>query len=91
MPHVETRTEILVTPGETTKRLDQFLTNRESYFSRTALKRLILEGHITVGGHTVKPSHKIKPGDRILIIVPRPEPLDIGPEPIPLRTLVFPR
>ena len=84
MPHVETRTEILVTPGETTKRLDQFLTNRESYFSRTALQRLILDGHITISGHPVKPSHKIKPGDRILIIVPRPEPLEIGPEPIPL-------
>ena len=84
MPHVEKRTEIIVTPGETTKRLDQFLTNRESYFSRTALQRLILEGHITVDGQTVKPSHKIKPGDRILLVVPRPEPLEIDPEPIPL-------
>ena len=84
MPHVEKRTEIIVTPGETTKRLDQFLTNRESYFSRTALQRLIQDGHITVGGQTVKPSHKIKPGDRILLLVPRPEPLDISPEPIPL-------
>jgi 23S rRNA pseudouridine1911/1915/1917 synthase len=84
MPHVEKRTEIIVTPGETSKRLDQFLTNRESYFSRTALQRLILGGHITVGGQTVKPSHKIKPGDRILLLVPRPEPLEIVPEPIPL-------
>ena len=87
MSHVEKREEIIVTPGETTKRLDQFLTNRESYFSRTALQRLILDGHITVGGKPVKPSHKIKPGDRILLVVPRPEPLEIGPEPIPLEII----
>lgn len=85
MPHVEKRMEIIVTPGEAVKRLDQFLTNRESYFSRTALQRLILDGHITVDGQIVKPSHKIKPGDRILLIVPRPEPLEIRPEPIPLE------
>jgi 23S rRNA pseudouridine1911/1915/1917 synthase len=84
MTHIEKREEIIVTPGETSKRLDQFLTNREPYFSRTALQRLILDGHISVGGKTVKPSHKIKPGDRILLVVPRPEPLEIGPEPIPL-------
>ena len=84
MPHVETRTEILVSSGETTKRLDHFLANRDPDLSRTALQRLILEGHITVDGLSVKPSHKIKPGDTIILVVPRPEPLEINPEPIPL-------
>jgi 23S rRNA pseudouridine1911/1915/1917 synthase len=87
MPHVETRTEILVTAGESPKRLDHFLANHDPDFSRTILQRLILDGHITINGQTVKPSHKIKPGDRILLIVPRPEPLDIQPEPIPLEIL----
>lgn len=87
MPHVETRTEIIVTAGESPKRLDHFLANRDPDFSRTILQRLILNGHITVNGHSVKPSHKIKPGDRILLTVPRPEPLDIQPEPIPLEIL----
>ncbi len=87
MPHVETRTEIIVTAGETPKRLDHFLANRDPDFSRTILQRLILEGHITVDGQTIKPSHKIKPGDRIVLIVPRAEPLDIEPEPIPLEIL----
>ena len=84
MPHVETRTEILVSSGEATKRLDHFLANRDPDLSRTALQRLILEGHITVDGQIVKPSHKIKPGDQIVLVVPRPEPLEIRPEPIPL-------
>ena len=87
MPHVETRTEVIVTAGEEPKRLDHFLANREPYFSRTALQRLILEGHITIGGQTVKPSHTIKPGDHIILIVPRPEPIDIAPEAIPLEIL----
>ncbi|MCA9472859.1 MAG: RluA family pseudouridine synthase [Nitrospirales bacterium] len=87
MAFVETRTEILVTPGESTKRLDHFLANRDPNFSRTALQRLILGGHITVEGQPVKPSHKIKPGDRILLIVPRPEPLEIEPEAIPIQVL----
>ncbi|GJL63544.1 MAG: pseudouridine synthase [Nitrospirales bacterium] len=87
MPHVETRTEIIVTPGESTKRLDHFLANRDPYFSRTALQRLILESHITVDGHSVKPSHKIKPGDRIVLTVPRPEPIAIEPENIPVDVM----
>lgn len=87
MPHVETRTEIIVTAGESPKRLDHFLVNRDPDFSRTILQRLILDGHITVDGQTVKPSHKIKPGNRIVLIVPRAEPLDIEPEPIPLEIL----
>lgn len=84
MPHVATRTELIVTAGEAPKRLDHFLANRDPYFSRTALQRLIEEGHITVGGQIVKPSHKVRPGDRIVLVVPRPEPIAINPENIPL-------
>lgn len=87
MPHVETRTEIIVTPGEATKRLDHFLANRDPYFSRTTLQRLIVDGHITIDGQSIKPSHKIKPGDRIVLNVPRPEPLEIEPEAIPIEVL----
>ena len=77
----------MVTAGETPKRLDHFLANREPHYSRTALQRLIEDGHITIDGEVVKPSHKVKPGDRIQLVVPRPEPLDIQPEPIPLHIL----
>ncbi len=87
MPHVETRTEFIVTAGESPKRLDHFLASREPYYSRSALQRLIEDGHITVDEQVVKPSRKVKPGDRILLVVPRPEPLDIQPEPIPLHIL----
>ncbi len=87
MPHVETRAEVVVSPGEGPKRLDHFLANRDPDFSRTALRRLILEGRVTVDGHIAKPSHTIRPGNTIVLVVPRAEPLEIAPEPIPLDVL----
>ncbi|MDE3034365.1 MAG: RluA family pseudouridine synthase [Nitrospirota bacterium] len=80
-------TELVVTAGETPKRLDLFLANREPDLSRSALQRLIADGNITINGHAVKPSHKIKPGDTILLDIPRPEPLELKPEAIPLEIL----
>ena len=80
-------TELVVTAGETPKRLDVFLANREPVLSRSALQRLILDGRITINGLPVKPSQKIKPGDRIVLQIPRPEPLELKPEPIPLDVL----
>jgi 23S rRNA pseudouridine1911/1915/1917 synthase len=85
--HKETlkkQTELVVTAGETPKRLDLFLANREPTLSRSALQRLIQDGRITVNGLPAKPSQKIKPGDRIVLEIPRPEPLEMKPEPIPL-------
>jgi 23S rRNA pseudouridine1911/1915/1917 synthase len=80
-------TELLVTAGEGAKRLDLFLTNRDSLFSRAAIQRLIKEGRIRLNGETVRASRKIKPGDRITVDVPRPEPLELKPEAIGLNVL----
>jgi 23S rRNA pseudouridine1911/1915/1917 synthase len=82
-----TATELVVTAGETPKRLDLFLANREPALSRSALQRLIEDGRIRINGRIVKPSHKIKPGDTIVLEIPRPEPLELNPESIPLEIL----
>ena len=82
-----TPVEIIVTGGESSKRIDVFLANRDPTFSRSALQRLITEGRIQINGRPVRPSQKIKPGDRIRLEVPRPEPLDLRPEAIPLEIL----
>ncbi len=84
---VVTSTEILVTAGESPKRLDLFLANRDPTLSRAALQRLIREGRVRINHQPVKSSHKIKPGDRITMEVPRPEPIDLRPEPLPLEIL----
>ena len=80
-------TELLITSGEARKRLDVFLANREPTLSRSALQRFIAEGRVTVNGSAVKPSHKIKPGDKVVLEIPRAEPLDLRPEPIPFDVL----
>lgn len=79
--------EIVVTGGESSKRIDVFLANRDPSFSRSALQRLIGEGRIQINGQLVRPSQKIKPGDRIRLEVPRPEPLNLSPEDIPIEVL----
>ena len=56
---LEVRTELVVTAGETPKRLDLFLANREPTLLRSALQRSILDERITVNCLTVKPSQGI--------------------------------
>ncbi|MGQ0667216.1 MAG: RluA family pseudouridine synthase [Nitrospiraceae bacterium] len=80
-------TEFVVTSGEQPKRLDVFLVNRERDLSRSALQRLIELGRIRLNNAVVKPSQKIKPGDRITMDVPKPEPLELRGEAIPLEVL----
>ncbi len=87
MPRYEQETELVVTAGEHPKRLDLFLAGREPTLSRAAVQRLIDEGKIRVNAELVKASYKIRPGDRITLLVPRAEPLDIRPEAIPLEVL----
>lgn len=76
-----------VSAGENPKRLDVFLSTHTADLSRAAIQRLIEKGAVTVNGRRPKPSQKIKPGDEIVWDVPKPEPLEIGGEPIPLDVL----
>lgn len=80
-------TEFVVTAGETHKRLDQFLVNRERDMSRSRLQRLIELGRIRVNARVVKPSHTIKPGDHITMDTPQPGPLLVKGEVVPLEIL----
>ena len=66
------------------QRLDQFLMRQGLHKSRTFIQRLIRGGDVEVNGHSAKTSSKIRPGDRILVRIPVPKPLEILPEAIPL-------
>ncbi|MBM4138084.1 MAG: RluA family pseudouridine synthase [Nitrospira sp.] len=80
-------TQFVITSGEQPKRLDVFLVNRERDISRSAVQRLIELGRIRVNDEVVKPSQKIRPGDKITMDVPKPEPLTLKGEAIPLEVL----
>jgi 23S rRNA pseudouridine1911/1915/1917 synthase len=70
-----------------TQRIDQFLTNRVSYLSRSAVQRLIDDGLVTVNAKPTKASYKLKDGDAVEMVAP-PEPVnELVPEPIPLEII----
>lgn len=79
--------EIPVGKSEGGIRLDAWLRRQLPQFSRTALARLIGEGRITVGEHSVKPRYMPKAGDCIRICLPPDENREILPEAMPLEIL----
>lgn len=67
-----------------TGRIDKVLTSLEPEITRSQLKNLINDGHVTVNGQAVKPKYKVQAGDKISLIKPEPQSLKLTPENIPL-------
>ena len=67
-----------------TGRIDKVLTTLEPEITRSQLKNLINDGHVTVNGQAVKPKYKVRAGDKILLVKPEPQSLELTPENIPL-------
>jgi 23S rRNA pseudouridine1911/1915/1917 synthase len=68
-------------------RLDAFLREKFPAASRSALQRLIEEGHIRVNGLNVKATHHPHAGELIEIHWPEATPAEARPENIPLDVL----
>jgi 23S rRNA pseudouridine1911/1915/1917 synthase len=78
--------EILEFLVEEEDRLDRFLARSYPDFSRSYLQRLIEEGYVLVDNQVItKPSKRLQRGEKVLLLVPEPEPLEIPPENIPIR------
>ncbi|NPA32567.1 MAG: RluA family pseudouridine synthase [Aquificae bacterium] len=70
------------------ERLDRFLSSCYTDFSRSYIKKLIEGGNVLVDGKRVqKPSLRLKEGQSVTLLVPKPEPLDIKPEDIPIEVV----
>ena len=67
-----------------TGRIDKVLTTLEPEVTRSQLKNLINDGHVTVNGQPVKPKYKVQSGDKISLVKPEPQSLELTPENIPL-------
>ena len=67
-----------------TGRIDKVLTILEPEITRSQLKNLINDVHVTVNGHPVKPKYKVQAGDKISLVKPEPQSLELTPENIPL-------
>lgn len=70
----------------TVQRLDRYLALRLP-LSRSQIVSLIESGRIRVNDRTPKKSDVPEPGDRIVVSVPPPEPLEALPEDIPVEIL----
>jgi len=69
------------------ERLDVFLSVQQTEISRSRLKKLIIEGRVTVNGVARPVGYKVREGDRITVLVPAPIPLGTAAEPIPLNII----
>lgn len=76
----------MVDPGQTSMRIDLFLTDRiGNSVSRSRVQTAAEAGCILVNGVPVKASYKIKPLDNIAVMLPTPpHELEIAPEDIPI-------
>jgi 23S rRNA pseudouridine1911/1915/1917 synthase len=78
--------ELQSEPGD--PRLDRFLAQRWSAYSRATFQKLIRDGRVLVNDEPVtKPSASIRRGDHIFVTLYKRRPLGIVPEPIPISVL----
>ncbi len=76
-----------VTAADSGKRLDRFLQERMTAYSRTRLQDWIRKGRVLVDGRSEKPAHLLRGGERIEVTPTVAPPLRAEPEQIPLRIL----
>ncbi|MBP5200454.1 MAG: RluA family pseudouridine synthase [Schwartzia sp.] len=69
------------------ERIDVFLARLDETLSRSYIQRLIAEGRATVGGQKVKPRYRLRAGEKVMVDVPEPEPINVEPEKLPLDIL----
>jgi len=71
------------------QRLDAFLAGKipAGSISRSRIKALLLEGHITVNDAFAKPSYRLRPGDRVAVNLPSVTPVELLPEKVDFQIL----
>jgi 23S rRNA pseudouridine1911/1915/1917 synthase len=79
--------ELVVSPNDARLRLDQFLAKELPEYSRSRLQQLIRSGFIRLNKQTTRPRQIVKGGDKIHLIEPPLEKIEMRPEPIPLDVL----
>lgn len=85
MPSEKGDIHLIVAPEENSMRFDAMLACRIDDLSRSQAAVLIRRGDFRVEGQVCKPSHRLRRGEQITGQIPEPEPLDLVPEPIPLK------
>jgi len=79
--------EFVVSTNDARLRLDQFLAKRLPEYSRSRLQQLIRSGFVRLNKQTTRPRQIVRGGDKIHLIEPPLEKIEMRPEPIPLDVL----
>lgn len=66
------------------ERIDKAVAEVHPELSRARVQQLLLDGHITVCGKTVRPGYKLRAEDAVAVMVPPPKTMEATPQDIPL-------
>lgn len=83
---LEEREELIITEEQAGLRADVALAQMLD-ITRSNMQKLMDEGRAVKGTKVLKSNYKLKAGDKIIVSLPEPEPLDVQPENIPLDIL----
>lgn len=83
----QNRREFNVTSADARTRLDLYLAKTAPEFSRSRIQALIRQGHITVNGAARRARDMVRAGDRIALVEPPTEAINVAPEKIALSVL----
>jgi 23S rRNA pseudouridine1911/1915/1917 synthase len=81
------RVKFVVSKDDAKLRLDRILAQQLPEYSRSRLQQLIRGGFVRLNKATTRPSHLLRSGDKIELIEPPLEKIEIQPERIPLDIL----
>lgn len=76
--------EIIIRAQESDERIDALLARCLDGVSRSAVQRIIEEGHVTLNGEQVKKNRRTAVGDEYTVIVPEAEETELVAQDIPL-------
>ncbi|OOR30584.1 RluA family pseudouridine synthase [Bacillus mycoides] len=72
--------QVTVAEEQKGERIDKFVAEINSEWSRSQVQQWIKDAVVTVNGKSVKGNYKVKGNDEITVTIPEPEELDIQPE-----------
>lgn len=72
--------QVTVAEEQKSERIDKFVAEINSEWSRSQVQQWIKDAVVTVNGKVIKGNYKVKANDEITVTIPEPEALDIQPE-----------